>query len=247
MQNNYEFVNKKEKIKIAVYLEAIFLMICLLFYRNIILSLIFSFSFIFVYKKKINDTIDNKKKKVLLDFKEFINLLSVSCATGDEPKKAFMNSYNEFVKISSCVDFRHKLRECKNYIETYNDFLGGMQMLSDTFNIDEIQKFYDSIAIAQRATGDINSILHETTYVISNRIELENEIEKIFYEKKYELKIMLAIPIIIYGFLSVTAFEFIKPIYESVTGYIVITICLLLLLGAYLLGEKMMSDEIKNA
>lgn len=214
----------------------------MLFYRNLFLSFLTSWSYIIVYKKILKDEENKKLKKVLMDFKEFINLFSVSSLTGDEPAKAFINSYNEFIKIASSNEFINILKQSKNYLITYNDFSGAIKILKEEFDIPEIDKFYDSILVAEKTTGDINSILSDTVKVITDRIEIGYEIEKIFYEKKYELRIMLAIPILIYGFLSLTANEFLMPIYESVTGYIVLTICLFLLIGAYLIGEKMMGD-----
>ena len=112
-------------------------------------------------------------------------------------------------------------------------------------NIEIIDKFYDSINIAYTSLGDINYILKSTIAVISNKIILTKEIENIYHEKKYELKVMLAIPILMFGILNLTAKDFISPMYQSLTGYMIITLCLALLIGAYFIGEYIMRIDIE--
>lgn len=224
----------------------VFFLISLLFYRNILISIIASMNYFIIYKKTINDYVEKKKDKILIDFKQLMNIISASCATGDEPSEAYVNSFYQFEKISIFPDFKNRVLESKKYIETYNDFLGGIRMISDYFDIEEIERFCSSITIVQKATGDINSIIIDTIDVLSNRISLKNEIKKIFDENMIELKAMLTMPILIYTFLSFTAFEFLKPIYDNAFGYIVITICLYLILFAYIIGEKTMKDAINS-
>lgn len=204
-----------------------------------------SFSCFFIYKNRLNNKKEKIKNEIICDFKDFINLFLTSTITGDESKRAFINAYNEFKTISQSKRFMSVLDVSYNKVNYLSDFMDGLLYIKESFDLDEINKFYDSINIAYKTTGDINSIIQDSVSLITNKIETQKEIENIYHEKKYEMMIMLFIPILIYAFLSFTANEFLNPIYNSIIGYIVITICFALLILAFLLGEKIMENDIE--
>ena len=131
---------------------------------------------------------------------------------------------------------------------TIAEYNFGMALLefAAEFNIREISNFAETTNIALNSFGNIADILQETSSVISRRIELDFEIKKMFYEKKFELKLLIVIPIMIYAFLSMTANEYLAPMYASLPGYLVLTVTLLLILAAYILGNKMMGVKLDD-
>lgn len=176
---------------------------------------------------------------------EFINIFDSYISSGDEPNYAFVSAYKEYKNICTNNYIVSSLEKASNYIDVYNDFLNAILKFKNEMNIEIIDKFYDSINIAYTSLGDINYILKSTIAVISNKIILTKEIENIYHEKKYELKVMLAIPILMFGILNLTAKDFISPMYQSLTGYMIITLCLALLIGAYFIGEYIMRIDIE--
>ena len=245
-EKDLRLINKKTKIKIFITTYLICFVICLIFYKNILLSMIMSFGSIFIYQRKCYEKINQIKNEILYDFKEFINLFLSSTLSGNEPCKAFLCAYDEFVTISKNESFMLTLTNSRKTIEMFNDFEQAIKDINEQYNIDEIERFYDSISIASMTMGNIASVVEDTVDIISERIQTQCEIEKIFFEKKYELKIMLYIPVLLYLILSVTASDFIGVIYSNIMGYIVLTLCLLLIISAYLLGEYMMDSVYKN-
>lgn len=245
MKDDNKFLPKKKRIKIFLSYQIFIFIVSLTLYHNILAAILFSFITIILYRKALKDEEKKIKSNITKEFKEFLNILSIAVATGDEPVKGFKLSAEEYINSNKNTIFIDALSKAYNYILVYNDLINGIKILSQELDIDVINKFYDSLNVAYESYGNVNDILTNTVDLITEKIETKNEIENIFYEKKYELKIMLLVPILIYLFLTFTAKEFIKPIYESFTGYFVITICLCLLILAYYLGEKILDCDVE--
>lgn len=246
MKNKLD-LSKEEKRKIFLKEYLLVFLISLLFYRNIFISLIAAFASLLILKVKINEEIDKKRDKLLNDFKIFLSIYSSASSTGDEPFTALKYAYGEFVKLNGDEGLLvTKLKELIDKNTIYQNFGLSLLEFADEFDIREITNFAETTNIALKSFGNISDILTETTSVISKRIELDFEIKKMFYEKKFELKLLIVIPIMIYAFLSLTANEYLSSMYTSLGGYLVITITLLLILSAYILGNRMMGVDLNE-
>lgn len=246
MKNKLD-LTKEEKRKIFIKEYILVFAISLLFYRNIFISLIAGFAAFFILKVKISEEIDKRRDKLLNDFKIFLSIYSSASSTGDEPFTALKYAYGEFVKLNGDEGMLAiKLKELIDKNTIYQNFGLSLLEFADEFDIREITNFAETTNIALKSFGNISDILTETTSVISKRIELDFEIKKMFYEKKFELKLLIVIPIMIYAFLSLTANEYLSPMYTSLGGYLVVTITLLLILFAYILGNKMMGVDLNE-
>ena len=246
MKNKLD-LSKEEKRKIFLKEYLLVFLISLLFYRNIFISLITAFASLLILKVKINEEIDKKRDKLLNDFKIFLSIYSSASSTGDEPFTALKYAYGEFVKLNGDDGLlATKLKELIDKNMIYQNFGLSLLEFADEFDIREITNFAETTNIALKSFGNISEILTETTSVISKRIELDFEIKKMFYEKKFELKLLIVIPIMIFAFLSLTANEYLSPMYTSLGGYLVITITLLLILSAYILGNRMMGVDLNE-
>lgn len=247
MKSNSFDLTKEEKRKLFLKEYILLFLISLLFYRNIFLALAAGFASFIVLKVKIKEEVDKRKDKLLNDFKIFLSIYSSATSTGDEPFTALKYAYFEFIKLNGEEGLLAvKLKELIDKNNIYQNFGTSLLEFADEFDIREITNFAETTNIALKSFGNISEILSETTSVISRRIELDFEIKKMFYEKKFELKLLIVIPILIYAFLSMTASEYLMPMYASIAGYIVLTITLGLILAAYLLGNKMMGVNLNE-
>ncbi|MCQ2748521.1 MAG: hypothetical protein MJ246_00465 [Clostridia bacterium] len=240
-------LTKEEKRKIFIKEYILVFCISLLFYRNILISLIAGFAAFAILKVKIKEEVDKKKDKLLNDFKIFLSIYSSASSTGDEPFTALKYAYFEFTKLNGEEGMlARSLKELIDKNNIYQNFGSSLLEFADEYNIREINNFAETTNIALKSFGNISDILTETTSVISKRIELDFEIKKMFYEKKFELRLLIIIPIMIYAFLSLTANEYLSPMYTGISGYLVITATLLLLLASYMLGSKMMGVDLNE-
>ena len=99
---------------------------------------------------------------------------------------------------------------------------------------EDIQNFSDVFLFAKRSGGDFHKIIATTIEHISDKIEVEREVQTVISAKKMEQKIMNVIPVFIILYLNLTSGEFLAPLYGNIFGISVMTGAL----GAYLAAIK---------
>lgn len=109
---------------------------------------------------------------------------------------------------------------------------------------EDIRNFAEVLLFAKRSGGDFFKIIRTTTGHISDKIEVENEIQTILSAKKMEQKIMNAAPAFLIFYLNLTSPEFLQPLYGSVFGVCVMTAAFAVYLGAVRLADKMARIEV---
>lgn len=246
MKEKNDLFTKKDILVVIAKNQIVFLCICLIFYKNFLVSLIISFLSLVLYKRSKLELIRKRKENILNQFKMFIDILLATVSTGDDLYNAYVVSYNEFTKISNDKNFITSLKNGLNCLQIYNDLNKAFEIAFKTYNVDELDKFCDSVSLTSTMVGNMRDVIINVSDLIIEKINLQNDIKKIFYEKKLEMKTMIVIPILIYLFMSITAPDYVLPLYESLKGYMIITLCLILMLIAYIMGEKMMNDIIEE-
>ena len=105
---------------------------------------------------------------------------------------------------------------------------------------EEIGQFAQIFALAKRNGGNMAQIIRNSAGQIGGRIELRQEIRMLLGGKKMELTIMKIMPFGILLYIDVGNPGYFDFLYHNFIGIAVMTGCLSLYLGAYLLGEHIM-------
>ena len=108
----------------------------------------------------------------------------------------------------------------------------------------DIQEFAQVFAVAKRSGGNLTDIIGRTIAVISQKIEVEQEIEVLISAKRMEARIMNCVPFFIILYINLTSRGFFDPLYHNVFGIILMTICMSVYIAAYLLSEKIINIAI---
>ena len=121
--------------------------------------------------------------------------------------------------------------------DAINDF-------ADRASIDDITNFANVFVTAKRTGGNIISIIRYTSNVISEKIEIQNEIEVLVSSKQFEHKILsLLVPSMII-YLQVGSPGYLDVMYTTLGGRILMTICLILFAVSYKIGKKITNIEV---
>ena len=96
-------------------------------------------------------------------------------------------------------------------------------------------------SVAKRTGGNLTEIISRTISVISRKIEVEKEIEVLVSAKRMEARIMNGVPFFIIFYIGLTSKGFFDPLYHNPFGIVLMTICMLVYLAAYLLSEKIIN------
>jgi tight adherence protein B len=109
---------------------------------------------------------------------------------------------------------------------------------------EDVTNFITVYAAAKVSGGDSIAIIRDAARTIGEKIDTEREIQTMLAAKKLEFEIMSVIPFIMILYMKMTFGEFLSVLYGTWTGCIVMSICLVLYLGAYRFGRRILQIEI---
>ena len=115
---------------------------------------------------------------------------------------------------------------------------------SDRSGLEDIANFTDVFVMSMNTGGKQAEIIKSTINTIVEKIEIKREIEVMVAEKKFEAKVMNVMPFLIMAGLSLSAGDYMDPLFTGIIGRVVITVVLLLLGIAYLVSQKIMRIEV---
>ncbi|GKX30627.1 hypothetical protein SH1V18_31070 [Vallitalea longa] len=236
----------KEKIKYSVMAIAVVYLLCILFYDNLIIAIILSSIGLLYPKYKKNDLIKKRKKELRLQFKEAIYALSSSLGAGQSIESAFKSVLNDLRILYPdpdtyiILEFEYIVRK----IEMNETIEDAIDEFAYRASIDDITNFANVFVTAKRTGGNIISIIRYTSNVISEKIEIQNEIEVLVSSKQFEQKILsLLVPAMIV-YLQIASPGYLDVMYTTIGGRILMTVCLMLFVVSYKIGKKITDIEV---
>ncbi len=236
-------LSKNQKIIAYVTLFITGFAVSWVFYKLVILSLIFAFlSLILItfYKKinrkKINEMIED-------EFYDINLLLSAELETGTPINMAIKSIKNEITR-SDIYNFKYMNLEISNWDRKMNMGIKLNEIIKDfalRSKNNNIMDYSNMIEICTRKGGSIRDVIKNTNSILNEKRTLKREIEVISAEKKLEQKIMNLMPLAVLIMLDKSAPEFIAPLYTNILGRITMTILLFIFLLSYLWSSKIAS------
>lgn len=241
---DYEAYEIPIKIKMIYALIAISIVfaIALLFYRNILLAAVLAPIGVLYLKKKKSSIIIKRRNELNLQFKDLLISLSSSLSAGKALEHAFEDALADLYVLYPS-DETFIIKETKiiiNKLSLNITIEEAMRDFAKRSNIDDIKNFADVIMICKRTGGNLIEAIKNSSGIISDKIEMKQEIETLLSSRKFEQKILNTMPIGMILILSITASEYIEPIFITLQGRVAMTLCLLLLITAFVISNKIM-------
>ena len=176
---------------------------------------------------------EQRRETLRLQFKEGILALASALESGYSVENAFAASladirdmYGEDGMITR--EFSYIVQQLRMN-RTVESLLSGFAARS---GVEEIENFAEIFAVSKRSRGGVGSVIAHVTRVISQKIEVREEIRNMTAEKQFEQRIMNMIPFFIVIYVDSTSPGFFDCMYTTVIGRIVMTACL----GVYLVS-----------
>ena len=245
---NYDIYifSREEKLIYSSLGALIALLISWSFYKNMIMFFVLLIPceiFFLGFVKK--DLIKRRKDELSLEFREALMAVQSSLNAGYSVENAFIEAglvmehmYGDSIITKEFKVLTRRLRS--------NEVLEKILMeLSDRSGNEDIQDFANVFATAKRSGGDFTRIIRKATDSIGDKMDVYRDIKTSISSKKYENRIMEAVPFGILVYLNVTSPNFLNPLYNNVKGFIVMTVCLAIYLAAFMLAEKISADVEK--
>lgn len=119
-----------------------------------------------------------------------------------------------------------------------------LEDFSERAGQEDVENFVNVFIAAKKSGGDSIAMIRKAVRTISEKIDTEKEIQTMIASKKLEFEIMCAVPFVIIAYMKLTFGDFLDVLYGNAAGAAVMTVCIILYAGAYLLGRKLIRIEI---
>ena len=217
-----------------------------IFYRVFVLAiiggLIYGIINIFAAAKR---AVDRRKLKLRTQFFDLLEAMSVSMRAGNPPLKALENSREDLLLIYTedtdiIIELNIMIGRFNNAVPLSEIFLD----LAKRSGLPDIMSFASIYATIEGKSSRADEIVRETQAIISDKMEIEMEIETMMTAAKNEANIMLVLPLVIIGAIGYVGAGFMDAIYTTMAGRIVASLGLVLFIISYLLSRKFSSIEL---
>ncbi len=236
-------VPKKRLIFVSILIFSAGFLGAWIFYKLIILSIIFAFLSLIllkVYKKKYKQKVH---EQIESEFYDINILLSAELETG-LPINMAVEAIRREISQSEIYGFKYMDVELRNWSKKMSMGMKINTVIEDFAKRSQnksIMEYSNMISICTKKGGSIRDVIKNTNAILNEKRELKREIEVLTAEKSLEQKIMNVMPLAVLVLLDKTASDFIAPLYNSLIGRITMTILIGIFLICYLWSSKIAS------
>lgn len=238
-------ISRKEQVKMLGETLFLLLLNAWLYYRSPVAAVVMTPVGVIYYRMQMKVLIKKKQQVFLLEFKEMIQSLAAGLNTGYSIENAMRETQKELQIIypkEAVISKELAVMTRKLHIRM------PMEQIFDEFarrvDMEDVRNFSVVFTAAKKSGGDMIAIIQNTVVQISGKIDVKREIDTLLAAKKYEFKIMSVIPYAIIAYMQLSFPEFMSYLYGNVIGIGVMTICLGIYAGAYVLGAKIVDIEV---
>ena len=239
-------LNKQEKILYTALAAGALFGVGYLFYHSIILSALLALLSVKFPKIMRGSIIKKRKRELNLQFKEMLYSLSSSLTAGRSVESGLKESLKD-LRIMYPDENTYILQELAYIVrgiemnETVEDML---DQFAERSHLEDVMNFADVFRTCNRMGGDIVQVIKSTSNTISDKIEVKMEIDTLMSGKKYEFLILMVVPVALILLLSLTAYDYMAPVFETTIGHIAMTVAVGIFGISYLIGQKFMDIDV---
>ncbi len=216
-----------------------------LFYKSIWGFLVLPLAWSLLYWGQKRNGVKRQQQRLREQFRECIRVVASSMYSGYSVENAFLEAEKELTHLLGAqADMSRELGHINRQLTLNVPVESLLLKLADRSGVEEIFGFGQVFGYAKRNGSDFARILRDTSERIGEKIELEREIAAMVAAKRLEQRIMNVIPFGILLFVNLTSPGFLEMMYGGAFGRTVMTFCLLVYAGAFLLSERIMDIRV---
>jgi len=111
-------------------------------------------------------------------------------------------------------------------------------------NLSCVTDFVDVFVASNRTGGKSVDIVRKSITMINDKIEIEKEIETLISGKRFEQRLLSVAPAGFVVLLSFIAGDYLRPMFTTVGGHIVMTVVLGIMFASYLISSRITNIEL---
>lgn len=187
---------------------------------------------------------EKKRSDLKLQFRELLDALSTSLGSGKNVMDAFKSAYDDLGIIYS--EDAAIIKELAVIIDGINNNVDVEKSLMDfgiRSGIEDIESFANVFETCYRKGGNIKDVIKNTQQIITEKMEVEMEIQTVVAASANEQMIMTVLPIGLIAVIKLMSPEF-SSNFTSGAGIVSTTIAIVAFIVAYFVGKKILSIKI---
>ena len=188
--------------------------------------------------------IAERKKKLRTQFIDLLDSLATSISSGKNVPNAFVAAREDLLVQYQPDAFI--VQEVDNIISgIQNNIDVGSMLLNfgERSGIQDIRTFGRVFETAYSKGANLKDVVRNSHVILSNKCEIEAEIETKVASNKNEQNIMIIMPVILILMIKMAGSDFASN-FTTPTGILCTTIAIGAFIGAYLIGRKILNIEV---
>lgn len=193
---------------------------------------------------RVKSIIKKRKNELNHQFRDMLDALTTSLGAGKNVTDAFFGVYED-LKIQYEED-SYILKELEVIISGVRNNIAIEDILEDfgkRSDNDDIKSFANVFKISYRKGGNIKDIIRNTHEILSDKMEISDDIETLVTSNKMEQNIMIFMPIALIGVIKIMSPEFAEN-FVTPTGIISTTLSIAIFVIAYFVGKSVLDIKV---
>lgn len=213
-----------EVLGIIICVGALGFVFSIIFYDNMAYALFLMPGIIPAIKRYRRNAVIKRKEKLLKEFRYALDFITTGLMAGLSVEKAFEESNHNLKEM-----FGDKSYICKeisliiNKVSLGESVESGVIQFAHRTHIREINDFAGMFEVSKRTGADMARIIKNTSGIIMEKILLKEEVLTITTSKRFEAKVMKAMPMVIIAYLRWGADNYFESLYHNVFGVLIMT------------------------
>ncbi|AZN43007.1 type II secretion system F family protein [Paenibacillus albus] len=201
-----------------------------LFYHSLIAAALLAVAGIAAPRSHRQALLIRRRLRLSLQFKEALYSIASSLAAGRSVENAFVTALTDLRLLypNPQTDILVEFEIIEARMAFGESLEQALLDCSKRACIDDIAQFADVFATCKRSGGDLVEVIRRTSQTIGEKLDIQQDIAVMIAQKRFESRIMMAVPFVFLAFMSLAAPDYMAPLYGGV-GYVLLTAALLLL------------------
>lgn len=188
--------------------------------------------------------IEKRRRNLNLQFRDMLDSLNTSLSSGKNVPESFAAVYED-LKVqyedgAYIIDELEIILSGLRYNVPIEDMLADFGERSD---IEDIKSFGEVFQISYRKGGNIKDIIRNTHTILSDKMEMKEEMEAVVSSSKMEQNVMVVMPFLIVGMIKMSSPDFASN-FTSSSGILATTAAIVMFVIAYFIGKKILDIKI---
>lgn len=243
----YHFT-KRELIKYGIGGVVGSFLIFYLFYRSIIFSLPVSIAGCILYLGYQRRQLAARQRwSLMLEFKDAMDSFVSALVAGYSMENAVTEAYRDLkLMYDSETMMLQELGEIRKRLTLHESLDKLLLDLGRRSAVEDIITFAQIYSTARRSGGNLIKVMKRTVDNISEKVEIQRDIQTAVAGKKMEAGCMMVIPLLIILYLQLFSPDFLNPLYHGLTGRMFMTAALLVYVAAVMWSRAIMRAVCQN-